>query len=563
MTAGPTRPRPVFDRYTPSVQAAVPPRRSRQSAEQEGGAVIARQAKELHALLRRRLLIAVGVFVGFWGVLPVGSLRHMYDPGVPSGARVVLILQVVTAAIIGVMGVQLWKFPPKRIRSLRAIEIAMFTLGIIMMGIANIYFAHRYGLMAPPVPPTRHPVIDISSTRLDPVTLRWLILIVGYGTMIPNTWRRCATVVFTMVGIYLTTLVTQALMNGVSTRELVALLVYPIVWMTVCSVVAIFGSYRVSLLERRMQEAERLGQYRLQRHLGKGGMGDVYLAEHVLLKQPFAVKLLRSESVTDPRLLQRFEREVQAMARLEHWNTVEIYDYGHAADGAFYYVMEYLPGLTLEELVRAYGPVPPERVIHFLRQICAALSEAHRIGLMHRDVKPGNIIVCERAGIYDVAKLLDFGLVKHVDAEADASLTVEGTVSGTPAYMSPEQSAGLDTVDARSDIYSLGCVAFYLLTGRTPFTNRTAMQLLVAHMHEVAPLVSSFRADVPPGLNSIVAKCLEKEPDARYPSADDLSRALSECETCGAWSLREAEAWWRAKGLVTAEHESTTQTEMV
>ncbi|HMC55020.1 MAG TPA: serine/threonine-protein kinase [Gemmatimonadaceae bacterium] len=564
MTAVPPRQRPAFDRYTPSVQPAVPPRRSRQSAERVdgGGPVIARQARELHSLLRRRLLITVSVFVGFWGVLPIGSLRHMYDPGVPAGARIVLIMQVATAAIIGALGLQLWKFPPKRIRSLRAIEIAMFALGTIMMAIANGYFAQRYGLTAPPVPPTRHPVIDISSTRLDPVTLRWLILIVGYGTMIPNTWRRCATVVFIMVALFLSMLVTQATLSGVNAREMAALLVYPIVWMTVCSVVAIFGSYRVSLLERRMQEVERLGQYRLQRHLGKGGMGDVYLAEHVLLKQPFAVKLLRSEAVSDPRLLQRFEREVQAMARLEHWNTVEIYDYGHAADGSFYYVMEYLPGLTLEELVRTYGPVPPERAIHLLRQICAALSEAHRIGLMHRDVKPGNIIVCERAGIYDVAKLLDFGLVKHVDADADVSLTVEGTVSGTPAYMSPEQSAGLDSVDARSDIYSLGCVAFYLLTGRTPFTNRTPTQLLVAHMHEVAPLASSVRVDVPPSLNSIVATCLEKNPDDRFPTADALSRALGECESCGAWSLREAEAWWRSKGLITSEHPATTQTDV-
>jgi serine/threonine protein kinase len=316
-------------------------------------------------------------------------------------------------------------------------------------------------------------------------------------------------------------------------------------------VVAIFGSYRVSLLERRVQDAERLGQYRLVRPLGAGGMGEVYLAEHVLLKQPFAVKMLSPDRVSDPKTLQRFEREVRAMAQLEHWNTVEIYDYGHGADGSFYYVMEYLPGLTLEQLVKQYGPLPPARAVHFLRQVCRALQEAHVIGLMHRDIKPGNVIVCERAGIYDVAKLLDFGLVKHVGpAPGPDDITLDGMVAGTPAYMSPEQAAGSDTADARTDIYSLGAVAYFLLTGRPPFTNRSATQVMAAHMYESPAPAIAFRPEIGHALDDIVRRCLSKKPSDRFPDAKSLQAALEEYGG-SLWTQREAEAWWR-------EYESAT-----
>ena len=535
--------------YTPPPAAA---RRSQRSGQLADFAVIARQAKELHALLRRRLLIVVAVAFAFFGLLPVGSLLHMYDPGVPPGARQVLYIQLATAFIIGTLGLIIWRRPPRRLGALRTYEMLIFGVGLAYMAISNAYFIHRYGLVAPPIEPSRHPALSMSGTRLDPVSIRWLIFVIGYGTLIPNTWRRCATVVFSMVGLYLTALVTQAVIEGVSAREMTSVLMYPVVWMMVTSVIAIYGSYRVHLLERRVQEAERLGQYKLKRHLGTGGMGEVYLAEHVLLKQPFAVKLLHPEKVADPRTLQRFEREVQAMARLEHWNTVEIYDYGHGPDGSFYYVMEYLPGLTLDEMVRKHGVLPPARAIHFLRQICGALAEAHGMGLMHRDIKPGNIIVSERAGIYDVAKLLDFGLVKHFGISGDPQLTMEGTVAGTPAYMSPEQIEGSAAADARSDIYSLGAVAFFLLTGRPPFSNRSTMQLLAAHMNETAPPVTSLRPDVSAHLSDVIRTCLAKRADDRYPDASTLSAALGGCEECGLWTARDAEDWWRTRGHVVA-----------
>ncbi|HYC52143.1 MAG TPA: serine/threonine-protein kinase [Gemmatimonadaceae bacterium] len=536
-----------FQPYSPHVEPS--PEAGRPAGRRSsttGANVIARQAKELHALLRRRLLITVAVSVGFFGILPIRSVIQLYEPWVPSGARLVLLGQAVVAVTIAVLGAVIWKRPPKRLRHLRELELVVFAVIVAYLMVSNGYFVDRYGIMAPPIEALVHPLVSQGATRLDPVTLRWLVVIVGYGTLIPNTWRRCAIVVFSMVGIHLLQLVIQAIGAGVSLGEMTALMVYPVVWMTVGTVVAIFGSYRVSLLERRVQDAERLGQYRLTRHLGTGGMGEVYLAEHVLLKQPFAVKMLSPDRVSDPKILQRFEREVQAMARLEHWNTVEIYDYGHGADGSFYYVMEYLPGLTLEQLVAEYGPLPPARAVHFLRQVCRALAEAHDMGLMHRDIKPGNIIVCERAGIFDVAKLLDFGLVKHVGLQGDADLTLEGTVAGTPAYMSPEQAAGGDTTDARTDIYSLGAVAYFLLTGHPPFTNRSAMQIMAAHMYETPPPVIAYRPEAGAALDEIVRRCLAKKPSERYPDVRTLQRELEEwtAPDRSAWTQREARAWW-------------------
>jgi serine/threonine protein kinase len=198
-------------------------------------------------------------------------------------------------------------------------------------------------------------------------------------------------------------------------------------------------------------------------------MGEVYLGEHMLLRRACAIKTIRADQAGDPITFARFEREVQAMATLTHWNTVEVYDYGHAEDGTFYYVMEYLPGLNLNDLVHRYGPLPPGRAIHFLRQLCAALSEAHHIGLIHRDIKPTNVLACRRGRVHDVAKLLDFGLVHDVAVQHEPQLTLHGTIIGTPAYIAPEQARGKGVIDARTDIYSLGALAYFLVTGQAPF----------------------------------------------------------------------------------------------
>jgi serine/threonine-protein kinase len=210
---------------------------------------------------------------------------------------------------------------------------------------------------------------------------------------------------------------------------------------------------------------------------------------------------------------------VQVTAQLTHPNTVQVYDYGRTADGTFYYAMEYLPGLTLEQLVRQNGAISPERTVHFLKQICGALSEAHKAGLIHRDIKPGNILICERGGRPDVAKLLDFGLVGALNAG-------EGNIVGTPQYMSPEQASGR-SLDARSDLYSLGAVGYFLLCGEPPFANRTIIELLRAHISEAIPFPDTVA--VPEQLKAIILRCLSKDPAERYPDATSLDQALSNC----------------------------------
>jgi serine/threonine-protein kinase len=276
-------------------------------------------------------------------------------------------------------------------------------------------------------------------------------------------------------------------------------------------------------------------------------MGEVYLAEHQLMKRPCAIKLIRPERAGDAKVLARFEREVRASAKLTHWNSIEIFDYGRADDGTFYYVMEYLPGLNLEELVRRHGPLPPERAIHLLTQTCDALAEAHAQGLIHRDIKPANIFAAERGGIFDVAKLLDFGLAKPIVADgAGAEVTQEGTITGSPLYMSPEQATGDTEPDARSDVYSLGGVAYFLLTGRPPFDGQQPIKVIIAHAHEPVVPPSDLRGDVPADLEAVVLRCLAKNPDDRFQSASELAAALSECEASGQWNRTSARQWWQA-----------------
>jgi serine/threonine protein kinase len=317
-------------------------------------------------------------------------------------------------------------------------------------------------------------------------------------------------------------------------------------WMAVAATIAIFGSYKLAELRQQVSDARKLGQYRLARKIGEGAMGEVFLAEHLMLKQPCAIKLIRPELAANRTAMQRFEREVHAISQLKHWNTVQIYDYGYAEDGTFYFAMEYLDGLTLEALVREHGPLPAGRAIHFLRQVCGALREAHAIQLVHRDIKPANVIVCVRAGQYDVAKLLDFGMVRQVGREAIAeTVTNEGAIVGTPAYMSPEQIESSAGLDGRSDVYSVGAVAYFLLTGVPPFHRDSPVQILLAHLHDTPVLLRAIKPDVPRDLEAVVLRCLGKAPKDRFEDVDALERALADCVNSRDWTPLAAEAWWK------------------
>jgi len=235
---------------------------------------------------------------------------------------------------------------------------------------------------------------------------------------------------------------------------------------------------------------------------------------------------------------------VRAVTALTHFNTVRIYDYGRSDDGSFYYVMEYLDGPTLDALVKAHGPLLPARAVYFLRQLCGALAEAHAGGMVHRDLKPNNILVATLGGQRDVAKLLDFGLVQdHSATDSSDRITRAGTVLGTPAYMCPEQAAG-EAVDPRGDLYSLGAVAFFMLAGRPPFEGTTVGKLLAAHLTQPAPDLHDLRPDVPPDLAAVVAKCLAKEPKDRFQSAAELDAALAACACSADWNATEAARWW-------------------
>jgi len=317
--------------------------------------------------------------------------------------------------------------------------------------------------------------------------------------------------------------------------------------LAITAVSATLGTHMIGALRRQVHEAQQLGQYHLIRRLGAGGMGEVFLAEHQMLKRPCALKLIRAENAGNPAALARFEREVRSTATLTHPNTVEIYDYGSTDDGTFYYVMEYLPGLSLAGLVERYGALPPSRVVYLLRQACDALREAHSAGLIHRDIKPANIFVAERGGVFDVVKLLDFGLVKGSESNPSLQITQEGTVAGSPLFMAPEQAMG-QSPDARADLYSLGAVGYYLLTGRPPFEGDNPMTVIVSHARDPVLPPSQIR-DIPPDLERVILRCLEKDPEARPQTAQSLEEALAACATSADWSPRHAAMWWQEHGV--------------
>jgi eukaryotic-like serine/threonine-protein kinase len=382
------------------------------------------------------------------------------------------------------------------------------------------------------------------------------ILILTYGLYVPKSWRRAALVVGPLALLPFATLTVLILQYPVemgwlwqgwqlSTTPRIHLFVFDAMILLMLALGATFGARTLSRLRRQVAEARQFGQYRLRRRLGVGGMGEVYLAEHQLLKRPCALKLIRTDDATDPRALARFESEVRLTATLSHPNTVEIYDYGRSEDGTYYYVMEYLPGLSLAELVERHGPLPAGRVVYLLRQICGALREAHAAGLIHRDIKPSNIIAARRGGMDDMAKLLDFGLVRQATTVRRAHLSAEGQVFGTPLFMSPEQATASAELDERSDIYSLGAVAYFLLTGRPPFEGGNGIAVMIAHARDPVVPPSRVRAGIPEDLERVVSRCLAKDATARYADAASLERALGECACAGNWDQDQAVRWWR------------------
>jgi serine/threonine-protein kinase len=320
----------------------------------------------------------------------------------------------------------------------------------------------------------------------------------------------------------------------------------------VCAVIAVVPAKALQHLGRQIREAQDLGSYRLVELLGRGGMGEVWRAEHRLLARHAAVKLVRPEVLgaaqTDSRVvLRRFEREARATAALSSPHTIHVFDFGLTDEGSFYYVMELLSGRDLESLVRDFGPLPADRVVYLLRQICHSLADAHARGLVHRDIKPANIYTCRMGLEFDFVKVLDFGLVmlRDPDAPRQTLLTMDHHTTGTPAYMAPEIILGEADVDRRADVYALGCVLYYLLTGQLVFEADTPMKMLMQHV-QATPVPPSQRSElpIPKQLDEMVLKCLEKDPDERPQDAMELLQLAHSTCSCGSWTGESSQRWW-------------------
>jgi tRNA A-37 threonylcarbamoyl transferase component Bud32 len=519
----------------------------------QGGGTLASLANETEILRRNRLLAAALFLAATFGVLMVWVFVSD-NPGTLSvaGSRFSLRVGLIGLRCLLAMFVAglLASNVVLSSKQLRVVEYVLF-LGVTLIMMATQYFVGRELMSRGPV---FAPII--LAFGKDGV-IQMLVLMMIYGTLIPNSPDTAARVLVLMfagpvAGAFLLSLNPR---NAHVVKELGSAEESGsnILFLAIGTALAIYGSFLVNRLRTQLHQARKFGQYRLIRKLGEGGMGEVYLAEHQLLKRPCALKLIKAEAGSDPIALARFEREVRSAARLAHPNTIEIFDYGHTEDGTFYYVMEYLAGLSLAELVEQAGPLPAGRVIHLFRQVCAGLAQAHALGLVHRDLKPANLFVAVRGGESDVAKVLDFGLVKVTKDPEAATLSSDMTISGTPMYMAPEQAVGDRSLDARADIYALGAMLYYALTGQPPFTGTSAFLVMMAHARDPAVPPSQVHPGIPEDLERVVLCCLAKKPGDRYSTVKVLGAALGACTSAAEWGPSRADAWWAAASFMSGD----------
>ncbi|MQA28824.1 MAG: protein kinase [Luteitalea sp.] len=384
--------------------------------------------------------------------------------------------------------------------------------------------------------------------------LSWVaVWMLGFTVMIPNPPRRAllaALASASSVPLVVTfVMATQPFPFEISPLRFFVLIVLPYLLVVL---IADVGARVVYRLGTELKRARSLGSYQLVERLGSGGMGEVWLARHRLLARPAAIKLMRPEVIggsspdRQSELHERFEREAQATSSLRSPHTIQLYDFGVADNGVFYYVMELLDGFDLEALVGRFGPLQVERAVHLLQQVCHSLAEAHAAGLIHRDIKPANVYVCRYGRDVDFVKVLDFGLVKSQDeARLDIGITAGHAVGGTPAFMSPEQVVSDQPLDGRSDIYALGCLAYWLVTGELVFQGRTVMDTILQH-RQATPAPPSHRTElaIPEAFDRLILDCLSKRPDDRPATAEDVLARLTAIETRAAWTPEQARQWW-------------------
>jgi serine/threonine-protein kinase len=494
---------------------------------------------ETRALLRRRLrIVAILLAIGFSTFL-VWLLALSAVDGALLMAPHLLAWHIGVTALLGVLSWKLCGHCDLSLRALRVAEALVFgapAAFFLMMDYERLVYSASLGEHA----------------HVYAVGGGWMLLIFCYAMFVPNSWQRAAVVIGLLavmpIALNLFTYWKVPAFSALVDDHFRGALTEQALKMALAAMIGIVGVQSIGALRREAFVAKQLGQYRLKKLLGSGGMGEVYLAEHQMMKRPCAVKVIRPEKAGDPQVLARFEREVRATAKLSHWNSVDIYDYGRTDDGTFYYVMEFLPGHNLGELVQIHGPLPTARALYLMRQVCDALAEAHGQGMVHRDIKPANIYCAYRGGVFDVAKLLDFGLAKPLTEAKDAALTQEGAITGSPLFMSPEQATSSDSVDGRSDIYSLGAVMYFMATGRAPFQYESPLKVMIAHASEDPEPPRLFNPELSAEFEEIILRSLEKRPDDRFQTIGELREALDRVPVDGEWSARHAASWWQNYG---------------
>ena len=488
----------------------------------------------------RRLRVACAVCIGLWTSLLV--INHLIAPHLHlTPGQVIPWTRMSDAVALGgiVLSAVVYAMVPAATRS----GVSLFKLGIAY----EILLALGIGII----------------NQWEPIAvagrLSWLcVLILIFPSIVPSPPR------LTLIGSLIVASMDPVGLLIARARGLelppLGLLVWTYLPNYVCAALAVLPATIIVRLRRDAERARRMGSYVLVERIGLGGMGEVWKAEHRLLARPAAIKLIRGQGMTetfDPVAEERFRREADAAATLRSPHTIQLYDFGISRDGRLYYVMELLEGIDLETLVTRFGPQPPGRVVHLLRQACQSLAEAHAAGLVHRDIKPANLHLGRMALEYDFVKVLDFGLVKgeyRWDRD-DIRITMPELTAGTPAYMAPELASG-DPVDGRVDLYALGCVAYYLLTGTMVFRAETPVQLILQHLRS-EPEPPSFRLGraLPAELEHVVLRCLAKDPACRPATAQELEDALRLVDA-GEWNQELARVWWETNHPSKPEQES-------
>ncbi|MDF2692930.1 MAG: serine/threonine kinase [Labilithrix sp.] len=489
---------------------------SRRAFERPRAAEAVSSASSLadRALVQQRLgtvygLLAV-IVLGLWIVSTVGAAWSSVGPAYAT----VFAWSRIAHLVLGVGFVCAWvvcRRGPQPHRLLAGLDLSAMCLVSV---VAAVSVSFKHGVHAELMGVIAFALVTSLRAALVPTSPRWTLCVVG-GAALPVP-----------LGIWFAIMGDTSWNDAVVNRHTFVLVA--VTWTVGASLAAIAISRVMYGLRNDVREAMRLGPYTLEEKIGEGGMGEVYRARHALLRRPTAVKLLAS-SQTEPASVWRFEREAQITSGLTHPNTVAIYDFGRTRAGVFYYAMELLEGTTLQDLVQREGPQCSARTVHILEQITGALAEAHRAGLVHRDVKPANVMLCERGGVEDFVKVLDFGLVKDLGVPNDPRMSLTNAIKGTPHYMAPETVLHPESVDARVDIYALGGVGYHLLTGRPPFEGDSIVEICSKHLH-VAPTPPSrlVESGVPEALERLILRCLAKRAEDR-PTAEEVAAALTSC----------------------------------